>query len=236
MQRYIDINRILRGLAVKAWDGIDAGQYSDEYTTGTIRDYIHRDIRDLKRVWPAELLQEGFDEIVELANKGDVHSFREIASTHLPKIEDALDEHYSSIPNNDMKSAIADFLHPSITASSYTHFVNGHYREAVFNAIVAVFDMLRWRTHLDLDGAALVTQALSLDKPIITMASLSTESGKNIQKGFIEMLKGAYLGVRNPKAHSLATDLNEVSAAQYLVFASLLARKVESANKVESQE
>jgi uncharacterized protein (TIGR02391 family) len=56
-----------------------------------------------------------------------------------------------------------------------------------------------------------------------------TESGKNDQKGFLQIYQGAFLGVRNPKAHSLAHDLDQIKAAQYLVFASLLARRVDEA-------
>ena len=39
----------------------------------------------------------------------------------------------------------------------------------------------------------------------------------------------------NPKAHSLAHDLTQLTAAQYLVFASLLARRVEEAHLVKSE-
>jgi uncharacterized protein (TIGR02391 family) len=64
---------------------------------------------------------------------------------------------------------------------------------------------------------------------LLVLSNLDTESGKNDQKGFIQMLQGAYVGIRNPKAHSLASNLNEVATAQYLVFASLLARRIDAA-------
>ena len=43
------------------------------------------------------------------------------------------------------------------------------------------------------------------------------------------MLQGAYLAIRNPKAHSLRVETNQLIAAQNLVFASILARRIESA-------
>ena len=46
------------------------------------------------------------------------------------------------------------------------------------------------------------------------------------------MLQGVYRGVRNPKAHSLQNDLTATKTAQYLVLASLLARRIEEASKV----
>jgi hypothetical protein len=42
----------------------------------------------------------------------------------------------------------------------------------------------------------------------------------------MQILVGAYLGIRNPKAHSLNHDLDPEKAAQYLIFASLLARRI----------
>jgi uncharacterized protein (TIGR02391 family) len=89
--------------------------------------------------------------------------------------------------------------------------------------------LIRARTGLDLDGADLVGRVFSLTDPVLILSELSTESGKNDQKGFIQILQGAYLGIRNPKAHSLITDLGIESTAQYLVFESLLARRVEEA-------
>jgi len=46
----------------------------------------------------------------------------------------------------------------------------------------------------------------------------------------MQILAGSYLGIRNPKAHSLNHDLDAEKAAQYLIFASLLARRIYEAN------
>lgn len=121
-----------------------------------------------------------------------------------------------------------DILHPLILEHSYPKFADGHLRNAVLDAFIAVFDLIRNRTGLDLDGADLVERAFSLSDPRLILSELDTESGKNDQKGFIQIFKGAYLGIRNPKAHSLESDLNIIATAQYLTFASLLARRVES--------
>jgi uncharacterized protein (TIGR02391 family) len=97
---------------------------------------------------------------------------------------------------------------------------------------VAVFDILRDRTGLDEDGAALAARALSLDNPKLAIGDLSTTSGQNEQKGFIQLLQGAYLAIRNPKAHTLAHDLDERKAKQYLVVASFLARRIKEARQI----
>ena len=65
------------------------------------------------------------------------------------------------------------------------------------------------------------------------LREVESESGQNDQKGFLKIFLGAFQGIRNPKAHSLDHDLTEQKAAQYLVFASLLARRVEEAERIE---
>jgi hypothetical protein len=68
----------------------------------------------------------------------------------------------------------------------------------------------------------------------LILSELDTESGQNDQKGFIQLFSGSYQGIRNPKAHSLNHDLTEMKAAQYLIHASLLARRVSEAQQVKA--
>src|SRR5690606_8102564 len=100
-------------------------------------------------------------------------------------------------------------------------------REAVLNSITAIFDLIRERTGNGEDGDRLISQVLSLNNPALILSEIESESGQNDQKGFMQIFKGAYQGIRNPKAHTLNHDLDELKAAQYLVFASLLARRID---------
>src|SRR5687767_4437056 len=120
------------------------------------------------------------------------------------------------------KVELENILHPVILQHAYPQLLDGHLRSAVLDAFIAIFDLIRERTGLGLDGAELAARVFSLSDPMLIVSELDTESGRSDQKGFIQMLQGAYLSVRNPKAHSLKTDLDLKSAAQYLVFASLL--------------
>ena len=131
-------------------------------------------------------------------------------------------------PSGDL--VFESLLHPIIKNSSYRQYQNGHLRSAVLDSIVAVFDYIREKTGLTEDGDKLIGQAFALNDPFIVLNELSSESGQNDQKGFMQIFKGAYQGIRNPKAHSLDHDLTEQKAAQYLVFASLLARRIEEAS------
>jgi len=124
---------------------------------------------------------------------------------------------------------LKSLLHPVVVESSYAQFQDGHLRDAVLNSIIGVFDYLRERSELALDGSDLANEAFSTHHPRLILSELDTESGENDQVGFMKIYRGAYQGIRNPKAHSLTTDLTKTAAAQYLVFASLLARRIEEA-------
>lgn len=134
-----------------------------------------------------------------------------------------------------LEISIKQFLHPLIHETSYHFFLNGHYREAVLNSFVAIFDLVRERTGLDLDGARLAQKAFSADNPLLMLSDTSTDSGRNEQTGFMNIFCGAYQGIRNPNAHTLEHDLNQNKAAQYLIFASLLAARVTEAKKAEME-
>lgn len=141
----------------------------------------------------------------------------------------AANKHALATSMADTKVGLEELLHPAVHEHAFQHYLNGHYRDAVLNAILAVFDLIRERTGLDLDGANLISETFSLDRARLILSEIKTESGRNDQKGFLQIFSGAYLGIRNPKAHSLVHDLDRNKAAQYLVFASLLARRIQEA-------
>jgi uncharacterized protein (TIGR02391 family) len=134
---------------------------------------------------------------------------------------------------------IGDFqvlLHPIIIEHALPQYDNGYLRDAVLNSIIAVFDLIRQKTNLKEDGDNLIGKAFSLHDPYLILSDIDNESGENDQKGFIQILKGSFQGIRNPKAHSLTHDLTPLKAAQYLVFASLLARRIDEAKVVKTEE
>jgi hypothetical protein len=87
------------------------------------------------------------------------------------------------MPAADLSSAILGALHLVVTASAYAQFRAGHLRDSVFNAFVDVFDLLREKSGLGKDGAPLVAEALSLERPKLILSTLATESGQNVRKG-----------------------------------------------------
>lgn len=129
--------------------------------------------------------------------------------------------------------SIDSLLHPEIKKHALGQFIDGHLRNAVLDSVIAIFDLIRQRTGLEEDGDALVGKVFSLTDPYLILSEIKTDSGQNDQKGFMQIFKGVYQGIRNPKAHSLTHDLTKEKAAQYLVLSSLLARRVEEATLVK---
>jgi uncharacterized protein (TIGR02391 family) len=128
-----------------------------------------------------------------------------------------------SVINNLFASYNENFeylLHPEIKKHALRQYNNGHLREAVLNSIMAVFDLIRERTGLKDDGDRLIGKAFSLTDTYLILSEIDSDSGQNDQKGFIQIFKGSFQGIRNPKAHQLRHDLTQLKAAQYLVFAS----------------
>ena len=82
------------------------------------------------------------------------------------------------------------------------------------------------KTANELDGASLMHTAFSPNNPIIVLDDLSTDSGQNIQKGYMEIFAGAMIGIRNPKAHE-NMDIEEIPAKHRIYLASLLMTKID---------
>lgn len=150
-------------------------------------------------------------------------------------LEDAVDE---DTPANGLSQkpkffTFEDLLDPLIKDKAYKFYKRGDHREAVLNSVIALFDEIRSKTGIDLDGDKLVERAFAPKDPYLVFSELDTESGRKDQQGFLQLFQGAYQAIRNPKAHTLDHDLIPESAAQYLVFASLLARRLRDSKVIK---
>lgn len=88
-----------------------------------------------------------------------------------------------------------------------------NYSHAVLEATYLVSSILRERAGVDGDGASLVGQALGGDDPRLKLNTLQSESERNEQKGIEQILRGMYLGIRNPRSHEQTTDDKETADA-----------------------
>jgi uncharacterized protein (TIGR02391 family) len=227
-QWYVQVVRLAREIRKKAFD---AQKTKSKAMVATLKGYLDTDHDALQALWPKQV------PCPEISNLGrHIHfsqpvDFRDILNFDLPAIEAAAEKHFLAIRHATPECGFESLLHPVIRASSYAQFRSGHLREAVLNSIVGLCDYVRQITGLKSDGAKLVNEVFGGGEPALVFSELETESGRNDQSGFHKIFLGACEGVRNPKAHSLAHDLNPTKAAQYLVFASLLARRVDECKR-----
>jgi uncharacterized protein (TIGR02391 family) len=129
------------------------------------------------------------------------------------------------------EDAIWPVLHAKVLATAKARFDDGHYADCVEATLkelnTVIKEMVRKKTGQELDGAALMQKAFSPNPPVvIALDDLSTESGKNIQQGYMQIFAGAMVGIRNPKAHANITITKE-RCIHFLFLASLLFNKLD---------
>lgn len=118
-------------------------------------------------------------------------------------------------------------IHPQIKEVSKSLFDNGHYSNAAEDAFIEINDRVK-KLYAKIkpntpvpDGDSAMTTVFSPNNPLIIFSDLNTDTGKNIQKGYMQMFAGAISALRNPKAHAnIAIDEDE--AKKRLIYASVL--------------
>ena len=202
---------------------------NDPSRTSELKKFLEYDFKLLDETWKQQFPGEYLGSLGRHLSFGQEIDYQDILRIDIPEVAARAANHLKEFDSKRpalRQVAFENLLHGTVVASSLDLYKSRHYREAVLNAIIAVFDLIRSRTKLDLDGDRLISEVLSEQRPRLILDEIDTESGRNDQKGFMQIFKGLYQGVRNPKSHSLEHDLDERKAGQYLVFASLLARRV----------
>jgi uncharacterized protein (TIGR02391 family) len=153
-------------------------------------------------------------------------------------IVDAISDAEESVPATRESArpavggSIWTLIHPVVAAVARERFDAGHYADAAETAFKAVNmrvkQVSRAAGEAEKDGKALMLSALSVNRPVIPLDDLSTESGKNIQEGYMHIFAGAMQAIRNPKAHEIVTITPE-RALHFLILASLLMSKLDDA-------
>ena len=237
----IEVDRVLRSVRLKALDALAAFSEAQDDAVDRIKPYMSTDLDRLLDLLESKVSGKHLDDLRRHVHFAEKHDFEEIILRDLPGLEAtvesyALERREAEVSRGERSEVgFNELLHPVIVEKAVAQYQNGHLRDAVLNSVIAVFDQLRQRTGMDLDGDALVTRAFSEQNPQLILSELDTESGRNDQIGFMKIFQGAFQGIRNPKAHSVRHNLTRVKAGQYLVFASLLARRVEEARLVAAQ-
>lgn len=228
----ISVSGKCRELCVKAEDAAAHLEKKEEDAAKKINGYMKTDLAALVSLWKQvdPEMVEAPPRLSDLARHirfGMPNDYADVIAHDLPNIQEQAEKMARERAGETKPVGFEDLLHPRIVDSALDRYTAGFLREAVLNGVMAVMDLIRARTGLQLDGAPLVQQAFNPRTGKLIFSELDTENGQNDQKGFMMIYEGVYGGVRNVKAHSLDHDLNEQKAGQYLVMLSLLARRVD---------
>ena len=119
-------------------------------------------------------------------------------------------------------------IHQEVLKYCRRELLQDNYFHAVFEASKGLAQRIRDLSGVQADGAALVDKVFSIEKPILLINSLKTETERSEHKGFSLLLKGCFAAVRNPLAHEpKILWQGEDDAADYLSLISLLHRKLD---------
>nr|WP_284507905.1 TIGR02391 family protein [Caballeronia sp. GACF4] len=125
-------------------------------------------------------------------------------------------------------------IHPRIRHLARPRVESGFYGDAIESSFKevnhSVKRLVKEKANKDADGSGLMNLAFSPSNPIIALADLHTESGRNIQQGFMQIYSGSMTGIRNPQAHGnlhpeKGVTLHLVSLASLLMW--MLDQRVE---------
>ena len=139
---------------------------------------------------------------------------------------------YLNYTRTNPSEDIWNLVHPQIISISQDRFLDGYYAEAAENAfkeinsrVKKIYHILSPTTPIP-DGKNLMNKVFSPDNPLLEFCDRSTDSGKNIQLGFKEMLSGSMSALRNPKAHENIQPTPSDAMCQ-IIFASMLMYKID---------
>ncbi len=121
-------------------------------------------------------------------------------------------------------------LHPEVLKYCRAELLQDNYFHAVFEATKGVAQRIRDISGAHGDGARLVDRVFSVERPLLAINSLTTDTERSEHVGFAMLIKGCFAAVRNPLAHEPRILWEgEDDAADYLTLISLIHRKLDDA-------
>ena len=86
---------------------------------------------------------------------------------------------------------------------------HGLYTDAILQGTKYLTKLLREKSGCEGDGANLVGKVLGGNVPKVPINNGNTVSEKDEQKGIEQLLRGYYIGIRNPRTHEVTEDTEE---------------------------
>ena len=126
-----------------------------------------------------------------------------------------------------LKEEISEELY-EVIAQKYE---NGDYTGAITDSIKHLTDLIRSTINSSEDGQKLVAEAFDGNSPILKFTKMESESEINDHKGLTFLLKGIYMGIRNPRAHELYADSKE-DCDSLIIFINYMIEKIPVSQKL----
>src|SRR6266568_6217803 len=154
IQWFISVSRLLRDMREKAADAREALQSGKKTVATKVNGYLEKDREQLFRLWEAAgLADSDLGNLWRHIGFGEKHDYDDILKRDIPHIEQIAEDRALEAVSKFPSVGIENLLDPIVRKHSLKHYVNGHYREAVLNAVLGISDLLRKRTGIDADGA-----------------------------------------------------------------------------------
>lgn len=122
-------------------------------------------------------------------------------------------------------------LHPKVVDAAGALFGDGHYRNAILQACIALTEAVKEKSEVtERDGTSLMQYVFSVDKPVLRVSE-----DKDERLGAMWLFTGAVMGVRNPRGHHLGIgeDQDATETFQWLAFVSGLMQMVDRAEVID---
>lgn len=126
-------------------------------------------------------------------------------------------------------------LPEALWAAVRPNYEKRNFTGAILDAFYFLSELLRTKSGVEGDGAALIGQALGGAAPKIKLNRLQTESEWNIQRGLEQLLRGFYQAVRNPRSHDKVVD-SEDEAQTLIIFIGYLVHQLDQAKAQFSRQ
>lgn len=120
-------------------------------------------------------------------------------------------------------------IHTKLPKKVRKLFDDSHYAEATFHAAKFVDRRVAKMAGLELTGAPLMQQAFTEKNPKLAFNTLSSETERNEQKGYMSLFVGLVWAIRNPRGHESSIRDEQSLCLEHLGFISMLMRRLEEA-------
>lgn len=115
-----------------------------------------------------------------------------------------------------------DHFSPGLVDAVGKRLESGEYSDAIIAGIKYLTDVLRQKGGCEGDGATLVGLALGGNPPAFAINKLETASEKDEQRGIEQLIRGIYMGIRNPRTHEMVKDTEEFCVRTLIIVDTML--------------